>query len=135
MSLFYKIWVDLIVRLRSQPQHKHSWKVPAMVFMTMAMMFNLALFMSILQRNIIGKYFYKLEVDFLPDRISNFISFVTLFILPPIILNYLLIFHNDRYEKLIKKYPYYNGKLFLAYFIPSMLLPIVLIWIGIIFFR
>jgi hypothetical protein len=61
------------------------------------------------------------------------VSGVVLFILPCVLINYLLIFRNNRYEKLLNKYPNYGGKLAHSYFLTSMLLPLILILI--IFFK
>ena len=135
LGLYYRIWTDCIQRLKLQPANKLNWPIKSMVIMSMAMTFNLVLLMSILQRNVLGNYFYKLDLAFLLRYASNVISFVVLFLLPCVLVNYILIFRNSRYNKLLSQYPYYNGKLFISYFLISIFLPIVLLWIGIIFFR
>jgi len=101
--------------------------------MTLAMAFNLVLVMTILEKFVFKRYFYKIEFPYLPVRVNNVLSYLILFILPCALMNYLLIFRNDRYEKLLNKYPYYNGKLFISYFLISMFLPIILMWAGIVF--
>jgi hypothetical protein len=95
------------------------------------MAFNLLLFMSIMQRQVIGYYFYELNFSFLSGFVNYILTLLVLYLSPSAIINYLFIFRGRRYEKLLKKFPYYNGKLFLAYFLTSMLLPIILMWIGI----
>lgn len=135
LGLYYRIWGDCITRLKLQPANKHNWEIKSMIIISMAMTFNFVLLMTILQKSVLGYYFYKINIPFLPRYANNVVSFVILFLLPCVILNYLLIFKNKRYSKLLKRYPYYNGKLFVTYFLISMLLPIVLLWIGIIFFR
>ncbi|PVD50038.1 hypothetical protein DC498_22220 [Terrimonas sp.] len=104
-----------------------------MIFMTLAMAFNFVLIMTILEKFILRNYFYKIDIPFFPVRVNNVLTYVILFILPCALINYLLIFRNRRYEKLLNKYPYYNGKLFISYFVISMFLPIVLMWGAIIF--
>ena len=126
MNIYYKIWVDCIVRLKSLPRNKDNWELKSMILMSVGMTFNFALFMAILQRNILGYYFYKLDFTFLPQRTGIALSFILLFILPCVIINYVLIFRKRRYEKLIEKYSYYNGKLVLVYILISMFLPIIL---------
>jgi len=106
-----------------------------MILMTIAMDFNLILFMTLLEKFVLKVYFYKIDLSFLPSRLNNILNHIVLFILPCLALNYLLILRNNRYEKLLSKYPYYKGKLFLWYFLISMGLPIVLLWIGILFSR
>ncbi len=132
ITLYYKIWVDCIIRATSIPGNKQNWKLMTMIFMTTCMTLNLLLFMTVLQKHILHNYFYKINCDFLPERIENIVSFAILFVCPPAILNYLLIFQNDRYKKLLKKYRYHNGKLFLTYFSISMFLPLALLIAGII---
>ena len=61
------------------------------------------------------------------EEINSFLNFFLNFFLPPLIINYFLIFRNKNYEKLLLKYKYCNGKLFASYFICSLFLPIVLI--------
>ena len=131
--LYYRIWVDCISRARRQPDSRQSWQTNCMIFMTLAMTFNFILAMTIFEEYVLKNYFYKLDFSLLPVRINNVLSYLILFILPCVVINYLLIFRKRKYEKLLKKYPYYNGKLFLIYFLISMLLPIILLWGAIIF--
>lgn len=131
LELYYRIWVDAIKRAKSRPENKENWPLGTMVFMSLSMTLNLLLIMTILQKHILNKYFYRIELNFLPKYVSNVVSFTALFILPCILLNYFLIFYRRRYEKLIKKYPYKDGKLFLTYFLISMFLPLILLILGI----
>ena len=103
--------------------------------MSLAMSFNLMLLMVVIQKTVIKKYFYNIKISGLPIFFSSILSFLLLFFIPFAVINYILIFHNKKYERLLKKYPYYQGKLFLNYFIISMFLPVFLLWIGIVFFR
>ncbi|MCD6068925.1 MAG: hypothetical protein K0S33_3751 [Bacteroidetes bacterium] len=91
--------------------------------------------MTILQKHILGYYFYHIELDFLPRYLSNVVSGIVLFALPVVLMNYFLIFHNHRYKQLQQKYPYYKGKLFMTYFLVSLLLPLVLLIVGLILNR
>jgi len=134
MWVYYRIWMDFIHRVKLQPvANRRNWKLRCMISMTLAMAFNLVLVMTILEKFVFKRYFYKIEFPYLPVRVNNVLSYLILFILPCALMNYLLIFRNDRYEKLLNKYPYYNGKLFISYFLISMFLPIILMWAGIVF--
>jgi hypothetical protein len=135
LGIYYRIWVDCIKRGKSQPPNKYNWPIASMIFMSSAMVLNFALVMVILERNVLGHSFYSIRFPLLSQYLNNAVSFFILFVLPVIIINYLLIFRKKRYKKLLKRYPYYNGKLFITYFLVSILTPIVLLWIGIIFFR
>ncbi len=128
LGLYYRIWVDCIKRARQQPANRENWPVGTMISMTLAMSFNFILIMTLLEKFVFKKYFYKIDFEFLPGRINNVLAFIFLFILPCLIINYLLIFMNKRYEKLLKRYPYYIGKLFIIYFLISMMFPIILLF-------
>lgn len=121
MNLYYKIWVDGIVKLRSRPQNAGLWKFFAMIYTSMAMALNLVLVLFILSDlGIINKVF-KLPVDFFPGtRVDAFFSFLISYLLPFLLMNYFLIFHKGRYKELINRYPYYGGKLYLRYFLGSL---------------
>jgi hypothetical protein len=128
MRLYYKIWVDFITRLRSIESNKSNWKIKSYVIMSIAMTLNFILLMSILQKHILHNYFYKIDFYNFPILENNILTILILFALPCAIINYALIFYNERYEKLLKKYSHYNGKLFLYYFLISIFLPIILLW-------
>lgn len=131
MSLYYKIWVDAIVKLRSRPQNAGMWKYLAMAFMSMSMAINFIFIMAILQRNVFNTDFYSLEVNIFPGTILNsFSSFFILFLLPMLLLNYFLIFYKNRYESVIEKYEYRNGKLFITYFLLSLIVPLLVLYVG-----
>lgn len=131
LSLYYRIWIDLIKRAKSRSENRENWPKMTMIFMTVAMSLNLSLFMSILEKHILERPFYDIELNFLSKHLSNVVSFMILFVLPCALINYFLIFYRHRYKKLLEKYPSKDGKLFLAYFFISMLLPLVLLIIGI----
>lgn len=115
MRLYYLIWVDCLLRLKSQPDNKSNWQVLGMIFMTITMAVDFLFIMMILQEVILDYYFYELDIPIIPREIGNPISFIILFAGPPLLINYFLIFRNRRYEKLIEKYKYYEGKLFVAF--------------------
>jgi hypothetical protein len=131
MRLYYKIWVDCILRLKSIDTNKTDWKYKSMAIMSLAMGFNFILIMVLLQKNVFG-YFYEINFQILTGFQNYVLTMLILYFLPCILINYLLIFRGDRYLKLIDKYPYRNGKLSFTYFLISIFLPIILIWGGII---
>jgi hypothetical protein len=134
LRLYYRIWVDCIKRAKSQPANKKNWPLGTILSMSIAMAFNLALIMILLEY-LSGHFFYTINMNFLPRQVGYLFNFIILFFLPCLMLNYFLIFQNKHYLELLKKYPYYKGKLFFGYFLLSMLLPVILVWIKIIFFQ
>jgi archaellum biogenesis protein FlaJ (TadC family) len=143
MNIYYKIWIDCILCLRSQKQNKDTWMEKSMFSMTIAMTVNLLFFMAILQRNILGCYFYEFNIsspNVVSDveRANGILNILVLFVLPCFVVNFLLIFRSKkRLKRLIRKYkyPYYNGKLFIAYFLISLFFPLTLAIIGIIIYQ
>jgi hypothetical protein len=131
MKLYYLIWVDCIQRIQAQPANKRNWRLLSMIFMTVPMSIDFIFIMTVLQEYIIGHYFYKLDIVFLPDEINRVVSFLILFIAPSIVINHFLIFMDSRYEKLIKKYKYHNGTLFITFLAVSIFCPIIILWFGI----
>jgi hypothetical protein len=128
MKLYYKIWVDTLVRVKAQPQNKGRWKTLSFVFISIAMALNFITIISILQRNVLGATFYNLEIDVFPGtKLDALLKFVILFLLPVVIVNYLFIFHNKKYEMLIEKYKTHNGKLGITYLLLSYFLPLILL--------
>ncbi len=135
MSLYYKIWVDCILRLKSLPKNKEDWQLKSMSIMSTAMALNLVLIMIILQKGILDYYFYEINIPFLSDFMNYMLTMMILYFSPCVLLNYLLIFRRKRFEKLLKIYPYHNGRLFLVYFLISMLLPIIILMTGMLWAR
>ena len=134
MDIYYQIWVDNLLRMKSQEKNKHNWKQWSMIAMSLAMTLNLMLFMSILQEDILGISFYYINFP-IPDEYNGVLDVLLLFALPVVVVNYLLIFRNKRYEKLIEKYPYRNGKLAVPYVMISIFLPVVLVIILVVFIQ
>ena len=92
---------------------------------------NIALIFSILQKNLLKKYFYGIQINlFSNEKANDFFNFFIYFLLPPLLFNYFIIFRNKHYEKLILKYKFHNGELFASYFIISLFLPIFLLLIA-----
>jgi len=130
MGLYYRIWVDCITRLRSIEANKDNWQIKGIVMMSTAMTFNFVLLMVIFQKNILDYIFYEINIPVLSGFQNYILTILILYFLPCVIINYLLIFRNKRYEKLLKKYPYSNGKFIVAYILISLFLPIVLLLIA-----
>lgn len=134
--MYYRIWVDCILKAKSIPRNRNNWKVITIIFMSMTMTLNLMFLMAILQRYIVSVDFYGINLDIFPGSILNSAAdFFILFLLPILLLNYILIFHNRRYKQLIKKHEYRNGNLFITFFLCSLFLPLLVLYFGMIISR
>ena len=91
MNLYFKIWVDAIVKIKKNPLRKEDWKWMVQIYMAIVMALNLMFLLAILQRNILHISFYDLEMNmFSSEILNNLISGFILFFLPPLLINYLL---------------------------------------------
>jgi hypothetical protein len=131
MRLYYLIWVDCIIRLKSQPANKDNWQLLSMIFMTVSMAVDFLFMIIIIEKYILGFGFYDLQIPGLSREVNGPISFVILFVGPPLIMNYFLIFRNRRYEKLVKKYEYKDGRFVTTFILLALFFPVVGVWLGV----
>jgi len=126
MDIYYKIWVDCIVRMKAQKKNKDTWRRDCKIWMNVPMIANLFTVMGILQRYVFGPV-YTIRFSSLSLEVNSIISFCILYLFPVILVNYLLIWRKDKYKKLIEKYHYNNGKLAAIYACVSFFL--IPIWL------
>ena len=103
-NIYYMIWSDAILSIRKHNPHKKDWKISIFIFITWMHALNFWVVLLWL------KYFKVLvlpifSVDVFPgDMIDGFLAFTIEFFVPFVVLNYFLIFRNNKYEKIIMKY-------------------------------
>lgn len=129
MKIYYKIWVDCILKAQSKPENLNNWKVFTMVFMSISMALNLVFLLFVFSDLGITEKIFIIPIDiFTGTKIDAFFSFFISYLLPFLTLNYFLIFYKEKYNQLVSKYKYHNGKLFVAYFLSSIgILPLYFI--------
>lgn len=89
MNLYFKIWVDAIIKIRKNPLRKEDWKWIVQIYMAIAMALNLMFLLAILQRNIFNFSFYDIEINLFSSKILNdFLSGFILFFLPFLLINF-----------------------------------------------
>jgi len=103
-NIYYLIWSDAIISIRKHHPNKKNWKIAIYIFITWMHALNLWVVLLWL------KYFKLLvlppfNINVFPgDVIDGFLTFTIELALPFAVLNYFLIFHNYRYEKITAKY-------------------------------
>jgi hypothetical protein len=103
-NLYYIIWSDAIRRVQKSNPKMKDWKWQIYFYMTTVHSFNLFIIILWL------KYFEVIRIEtirfdiFPGDILDGALSFITIFAMPFILLNYFAIFHNNRYEKILQKY-------------------------------
>ncbi len=98
------VWSDAILSFRKHHPDKNNWKITLFIFITWMNALNVWILVLWL------KYFRvfnmpKFSINIFPGKLlDSFIVFAIEFALPIAILNYFLIFHNNKYKIIIKKY-------------------------------
>jgi hypothetical protein len=67
LGLYYRSWADVITRAKAQPENKYNWASGCMVYMSLAMIANCMLLMSVLQKHVFKSFFYTLDIPFYPN--------------------------------------------------------------------
>lgn len=136
MNLYYKIWVDAIIATRKSKAESANWKLYTIIPISLLMGINLFTFFywmkTIVNKNL--PLFFGVDV-FNARPLNGYISVIITFFVPFVILNYLLIFNNDKFEALTKRYGADNGKLYKRYALYSLGLWIIPIIIQKMFFQ
>ena len=116
LTLYYKIWADCIAATRAKRAEAGSWKAFTLVPMSVLMGINLLTFFVWMKALVNRNLPLVLPVTIFHYRLINdFISVVTTLFIPFVILNYLAIFSNNQYKRLLELYPSQNGKLYKRY--------------------
>jgi hypothetical protein len=135
-SLYYKIWVDAIVAEQSKKGRDRNWKLFTIIPISLLQGVNLLTILYwmkiIVDRNL--PLFVGFDI-FSAGAINSFLAVLMTFFIPFLILNYLLIFNNDRYAALIKQYPYKRGIIYRRYVMGSIGILIIPIIIQVMFFN
>jgi hypothetical protein len=114
--LYYSIWADAITAARASRAEASSWKAFTLVPISLLMGLNL-LTLFIWLKKLINHYLplYLPVHIFSANLINDFIAILLTLFVPFLLLNYLLIFVNDRYQQILATYPGQNGKLYRKY--------------------
>jgi len=136
LDIYYKIWVDAIRKINRSPLYKRDWKWMTQAHITTMMGLNLMFLSSIIQKSIIGKFYYDINIElFKNDNYNGFIESIIMFFLPPFLLNYFLIFRNQKYEVLLEKYKDIKEYYFFSYYFGSMIIMLLVLLIGMFLYR
>jgi len=126
LSWYYKIWVDAIAATKAKKAEAGNWKLYTLVPISALMGINLLTLFALLKAVVNHNLPLYLPVTIFNYRLINdFISIVVTFFIPFIILNYLLIFNQNRYVQLAEEYKAENGKFYKRYALVSLGLLII----------
>jgi len=107
-NLYYLLWIDSIKRIQLYHPNKKNWKQEVWFLNTWMNALNFWIIFIWLKYYDIC-HIPLIQIDIFPGVMLNaFVPFAIEFALPFGVLNYFLIFHNKRYEKLLKRYEDYK---------------------------
>lgn len=128
-KIYYNLWVDAIMpAIKNDAKVSEGWKLPALFLFSIGLGFNmLTVFLIMGIFGILIDPFIDFDI-FPGNKFDEGLSGFITFILPFAILNYLLIFYNSRYKKILRLYPGYSnkGRYFIGYVAISFLIFILL---------
>ncbi len=102
-NIYYLIWVDSIQSIRKHHPQKKDWKTAIFIFVTWMNALNF--WIIFIWMKYFGINIPLIELDlFSWDMIDSLSSFIIEFALPIGLLNYILIFYKNRYEKILDRY-------------------------------
>lgn len=134
LSLYYKIWVDALTLSQKKTGKSGNWKLLTLIPISVLNGVNLLaifLFARVLSHDqTLGLFPVHI---FNVEPLNKFISVLITYFIPFLILNYLLIFGVNQYDRLMEEYSSQNGKFYLWYAIISVGIIVVPIAIGVIF--
>jgi hypothetical protein len=118
-NIYYEIWADAI--RTTKKMDSDQWKVATLIPMSVLQGVNLLAILFLL-RGILGRQWpLFVPVKIFNDVIMNdAVSILLTFIVPFVIFNYLLIFSNDRYQRIIRFYKGMNARLYKLYILISL---------------
>jgi len=121
-----------ITQERAKKGTDGNWKAFTIIPISLIQGVNLLTFLFIL------RFFADIPILFTIDltrdkAINAFIAGLLVFFTPFVILNYLLIFYNDRYNKLMNLYPSRGSKLYRNYVLVSLGIIVILFVLKLIF--
>jgi hypothetical protein len=133
LNAYYKLWVDAIVFEKTKRNSEVNWKAYSLVPVSLLMGINLLTLLYWTNELTHHHLPVLLIVGIFNNRLIDiFISVIVMYFIPFFLLNYLVIFYDRRYEKLVKVYKNTNGKLYRKYTLISLGLlavPLILKWV------
>lgn len=134
MNIYYKIWAEAITQARGGKTRGNGWQLMPLVAMSVLMGLNLlALFLLLHALNHSLLLLFPVHI-FETTGFNTGMSVLLTYFLPFVILNYLLVFVNKRYDVIVQRYHTKNTKLYRNYALISMALVGIPVLLKVVFF-
>lgn len=114
-NIYIRMWQDALCNIKIHNPQDYKWM--SIVLITMCNALHIMALLILLNALFHIKISIFEDVKFSAiSQIDSLLKFFLLFYLAPLVMNYLIIFRNQKYNVLLQKYENrYKGKLFAAY--------------------
>lgn len=125
MKIYYALWADAINYEIIKNGGEGHWKPFTFSYMSLLLSFNIATLLSAILfftgYNIADKI-EQLVTFPNSELLTNFSWAIVSLFIPSMMITYFLIFHKKKYNRILIKYKFKQGKLLLVYFILTIVL-------------
>ena len=131
-NIYYQIWADAIQATKKK--NSAEWKVTTLMPVSVLEGINLLSLLLLLRIISGGKLPVVMAVELTHISIMNYaLGILLTFFVPFVLINYLLIFYNNRYQKVIRFHKGQNGRLYIRYILIILGVIVVLLVFKLIF--
>ena len=128
MNIYYALWSDVINHERIKNGGEDYWKTFTFCSMSLMLSFNLMAFYSailFLTGYNIASEIKQYLMFFQSDKLNNFLWAIVALFIPSMIIVYFSVFYKKKYEYILSRYKFRQGKLLIIYCILSAILVFV----------
>lgn len=125
MNIYYALWADAINYERIKNGGAGHWKVFTFSYMSVLLSLNIMTLLSLilfLTGYDITSKIYEVLMLFQSKLLRDFIWAIVVLFIPSMVVTYFFIFYKKKYEYILSKYKFMNGKLLLIYFFATIFL-------------
>lgn len=125
MNIYYALWADAINYERIRNGGAGHWKVFTFSYMSILLSLNIMTLLSLilfLTGYDITSKIYEVLMSFQSKLLRDFIWAIVVLFIPSMVVTYFFVFHKKKYEYILSKYKFKNGRLLLIYFILTVIL-------------
>ncbi len=125
MNIYYALWADAINYERIRNGGAGHWKVFTFSYMSILLSLNIMTLLSLilfLTGYDLTSKIYEVLMSFQSKLLRDFIWAIVVLFIPSMVVTYFFVFHKKKYEYILSKYKFRNGRLLLIYFILTVIL-------------
>lgn len=125
MNIYYALWADAINYERIKNGGAGHWKIFTFSYMSILLSLNIMTLLSMilfLTGYDITSKIYEVLTLFQSKLLRDFAWAIVVLFIPSMVVTYFFVFHKKKYEYILSKYKFRNGRLLLIYFILTVIL-------------